>query len=150
MRFFEDSWWFLFEGNPQKLSEFDARMRMIYLRLRVNLRGFLCAKLWEYFEVDSQKFSNFEARMRATILRVFTTLVVTTLIKIGDFQKCKLHSSSLRGFRITACQSWCNSHKVKKINSVHRWRCFHMKICNEKEKSNFWKILRICTNFDKL
>ena len=35
-------------------------------------------------------------------------------MKIGDFQKCKIHSSSLRGFRITACQSWCNSQKVKK------------------------------------
>ena len=32
-------------------------------------------------------------------------------MKIGAFQKCKVHSSSLKGFRITACQSWWNLHK---------------------------------------
>ena len=36
------------------------------------------------------------------------------IMKIRDFQKCKVHSSTLRGFRITACQSWCNSQEVKK------------------------------------
>ena len=39
-------------------------------------------------------------------------------MKIWDFQICKIHSSSLRGFRITACQSWCNSQKVKKIHNL--------------------------------
>ena len=28
-------------------------------------------------------------------------------MKIRGFQKCKIHSCSLNGFRITACQSWC-------------------------------------------
>jgi len=28
-------------------------------------------------------------------------------MKIGGFQKCKLHASSLKGLEITACQSWC-------------------------------------------
>ena len=32
----------------------------------------------------------------------------TNLMKIRGFQKCKVHSLSLRGFRIIACQSWCN------------------------------------------
>ena len=31
------------------------------------------------------------------------------LIKIGGFHKCKIHSSSLKGFRVTACQIWCIS-----------------------------------------
>ena len=31
----------------------------------------------------------------------------TKLMKIRGFQKCKIHSCSLNGFRITACQSWC-------------------------------------------
>ena len=28
-------------------------------------------------------------------------------MKIEGFQKCKVHSSSLKGFRITDCQNWC-------------------------------------------
>ena len=28
-------------------------------------------------------------------------------IKIGDFQKCKIHLCVLKGFKDTACQSWC-------------------------------------------
>ena len=47
-------------------------------------------------------------------MQLWPWLVGTTLMKIGDFQKCKIHSCSLRGFRITACQSWCNSQKVNK------------------------------------
>ena len=31
----------------------------------------------------------------------------TKLMKIRGSQKCKIHSCSLKGFRITACQSWC-------------------------------------------
>ena len=31
-------------------------------------------------------------------------------LKFGSFQKCKIQSCSLKGFRITACQSWCKSH----------------------------------------
>ena len=37
------------------------------------------------------------------------------LMKIWGFQKCKEHSSSIKGFRITTCQSWCNSRSVKKL-----------------------------------
>ena len=49
------------------------------------------------------------------------------IVKIGDFQKCKIHSSSLRDIRITACQSWWNSQKVKKSTvlidgAVFIWR----------------------------
>ena len=36
-------------------------------------------------------------------------------MKIGGFQKCKVDLYSSKGFRITACQSWCNSHNVKKV-----------------------------------
>ena len=54
-------------------------------------------------------------------------LLGTTLMKIRDFQKCKIHSSSLRSFRITACQSWCNSQSVKKLKvfiggAVFMWK----------------------------
>ena len=31
----------------------------------------------------------------------------TKIMKIRGFQKCKIHSCSLKGFKITACQSWC-------------------------------------------
>ena len=30
-------------------------------------------------------------------------------MKIGGFQKCKIHSPSIKAFRIIACQSWCIS-----------------------------------------
>ena len=43
-------------------------------------------------------------------------------MKIGDFQKRKIHSSGLWGFMITA------------FHSVHRWHCFHVKICNIEKK----------------
>ena len=26
---------------------------------------------------------------------------------VGGFQKCKIYSFSLKGFRITACKTWC-------------------------------------------
>ena len=41
-----------------------------------------------------------------------TPLVGTKLMKIGGFKKCKIHSYSIKGFRITACQR-CISHLWK-------------------------------------
>ena len=35
------------------------------------------------------------------------------------------------------CYLW--TIKSGKIKSVHRWHCFHMKMCDIKEKYNFWK-----------
>ena len=34
-------------------------------------------------------------------------------MKIVGFQKCKIHSFSLKGLKITACQSWCKSAETR-------------------------------------
>ena len=69
-------------------------------------------------------------------------------MKIRGFQKCKIHSCSLKGFRITACQSWCKSGpamiqvyiamQATDCYYVHFWNpnqrrpmnCYYNKGCN--------------------
>ena len=56
-------------------------------------------------------------------------------ILIGGFQKCKTCPCASRGCKVTGYQSF----SIEKIKSVHRWRCFHMKIWYIKRNVQFLK-----------
>ena len=77
---------------------------------------------------------------------------MSKLMKTGGFQKCKVHSSSLKGLRVTACQSWCNLHKWPLLDAGISY-CYCLRPCsssNSKCPRQAVVTCVSCTNFDKL
>ena len=68
------------------------------------------------------------------------------IMKFGGFQKCKIHSSNSKDFKVTACQSWYIFVSAG-ICTQDPCRLGFLVYAGPGYES---KPIRICTNFDKL
>ena len=77
---------------------------LMYTQLGCIHSGTLKYTRSEFYDINLVSFTK---DFRVFKTQLWPWLAETKLLKIGGFQKCKIHSSGLKGFRITACQSWC-------------------------------------------
>ena len=73
------------------------------LRIRVLLWIHSGTRLW-FYDIN---LGSFTKDIWVFKTKLWPWPAATKLLKTGGFQKCKIHSSSLKGLRFTVCQSWC-------------------------------------------